>query len=59
MEASKAKFTPSKNRRLIKKLKSVISGENKLRHKTDTPNKRRQTSYISANSKAIPVQQYL
>ena len=53
--ASKAKFTPSKNRRLIKKLKSVISGENKLRHKTDIPNKRRQTSYISANSKAIPV----
>ena len=53
--ASKAKFTPSKNRRLINKLKSVISGENKLRHKTDTPNKRGQTSYISANSKAIPL----
>jgi len=53
--ASKGKFMPSKNRRRIKRLKSVISGENRLRHKTDDPNKRRQTSYVSANSKAIPV----
>ena len=54
-KASKGKFKPSKNRRRIKRLRSVISGENRLRQKTDDPNKRGQTSYVSANSKAIPV----
>jgi sulfatase modifying factor 1 len=53
--ATKGRFKPSKNRRRIKRLKSVISGENRLRQKTDGPNKREQTFYVSANSKAIPV----
>jgi formylglycine-generating enzyme required for sulfatase activity len=53
--ASKGRFKPSKNRRRIKRLKSVISVENRLRQKTDDSNKRGQTSDVSANSKAIPV----
>ena len=50
--ASKGKFKPSKNRRRIKRLKSVISGENRFRLKSHTPNKRKQTSTASTESEA-------
>ena len=50
--ASKGKFKPSKNRRRIKRLKSVISGENRFRLKSHTPNKRKQTSTASSESES-------
>jgi formylglycine-generating enzyme required for sulfatase activity len=50
--ASKGKFKPSKNRRRIKRLKSVISGENRFRLKSHIPIKRKQTSTASTESEA-------
>jgi hypothetical protein len=50
--ASRGRFKSSKNRRRIKRLKSVISGENILRLKPHSPNKRKQTSTATTESEA-------